>query len=567
MSDSGNYLAEMLQAGKSSGTDVIGNLNRGMEFGQNIQDIPMQNMFRQQKMQQMEKQKQVDAAIKQYGQTGDIKGLQAIDPMIAAQAAKSMDYLKSRPPEYIQDLESAMGEAQRVGPMITKDNWSGPTGMRSRFLKAHPKIDPNDLPPDGATDDQLYKWKYGIPLVNATIEGMKKSYEPYNLQPGAQRMQGSNVIAENPNKPVGMQPTQLVGPQGQMGPVIPAGTHVHQMPNQQYDIWENPQNPTEAGYFTKGINPGQQGGPPSGWVPQKQIMGMVKEEKKQETHGSIAQMLIKNEMNPDMVSGRGMDKNDIIADAKKLDPSYDPAKQKMYWFDAQKRLAALDSTQMQKMETGGLRVIHTADEIKDLSNQLNGAKSKFDDVAKTAPANLRIGGVGPLNRAKLDYYIKLRGNTPEGILATKYVTAVNDMKDLIASNATGGYAPTDPAWKLANEQMDKNFGVAQMGAAVDELKKLVEININAGRQLRGAVIEGPTQTGPGQYQTPMPYQAPAPAGGGGQQSGAATPPLSGGDYYNTFKQALSGPHRQQAIDFAKKNYPQYLEQAKKEGAL
>ena len=59
-------------------------------------------------------------------------------------------------------------------------------------------------------------------------------------------------------------------------------------------------------------------------------------------------------------------------------------------------------------------------------------------------------------------------------------------------------------------------------AAADEIKRLVQININAGRHLRGEVLGGPTQTGPGQYQTPMPYQAPP------QSQPAQTLPVPGG---------------------------------------
>jgi hypothetical protein len=56
---------------------------------------------------------------------------------------------------------------------------------------------------------------------------------------------------------------------------------------------------------------------------------------------------------------------------------------------------------------------------------------------------------------------------------------------------------------------------------------------------------------------------------GGNQGPAGTAQVGGGgkDYYQTFKQSLNGPNRQAAIDYAAQNYPDYLEQAKKEGLL
>ncbi|MHB8084281.1 MAG: hypothetical protein ACYDHZ_00445 [Dehalococcoidia bacterium] len=198
MSDnSGNYLAGMLQAGNNPGVDVIGNLNKGMQFGQNVQNIPAQNMFRQQEMAEMQKKKQLDAAIKQYGQTGDIKAIESIDPGMAAKVAKSHEYLSSLPPESMKDMKGAMDMAQQLAPMITAENWPK---TRSRLMAAFPKLDPTDLPPENATDAQLYQWKYAVPIFQATIEGLKKG--PKVLKPNDILMGPQGPIYQAPPAPM-----------------------------------------------------------------------------------------------------------------------------------------------------------------------------------------------------------------------------------------------------------------------------------------------------------------------------------------------------------------------------
>jgi len=184
MADDGNYLAQMLSAGQSPGTDVQGNLNKGMDFGQKIQNIPMQNMYRQQKMQEMEKQKQVDAAIKQYGQTGDINPLAALDPVLAGNTAKAMDDIKARPPEKIRDMESVFGQLGRIWPMVNEGNWKE---VKTRLLSAHPNMSPDDLPPDNASAADIKRFATAIQVTNATLEGLKK---------GGKVLKGGDILAD-----------------------------------------------------------------------------------------------------------------------------------------------------------------------------------------------------------------------------------------------------------------------------------------------------------------------------------------------------------------------------------
>lgn len=192
MAGDGNFLAEMLQAGKSPGVDVIGNLNRGMEFGQNIQNIPLQNMYRQQEMQKMEKQKQVDAAIKQYGLTGDIKGLQAIDPEKAAQVDKASEYFKSQPPESIKSMMRVADQFSRIGPMVNQGNWAD---VRKRTMAANPALPTDALPPENATSDQIYKFVNAVPLFQAAL---KAAGQPGKIAGGYYMPPGGGAPQELP---------------------------------------------------------------------------------------------------------------------------------------------------------------------------------------------------------------------------------------------------------------------------------------------------------------------------------------------------------------------------------
>ncbi len=208
MADQGNYLAQMLSAGQSPGTDVIGNLNKGMQFGQNVQNIPVQNMFRQQKMQEMEKQKALDVAIKQYGQTGDIKGVQAIDPEIAARISKATDYINSQPSASVKAMEAVSGEFSRIWPMVNSQNWSGENGIKARIMKAHPDLPKDTLPPDNATDDQLKQFGTMIPMFNATLEGLKNG--PKVLKPNDLLMGPQGPIYQAPPAPTSAKDQSII---------------------------------------------------------------------------------------------------------------------------------------------------------------------------------------------------------------------------------------------------------------------------------------------------------------------------------------------------------------------
>ncbi len=130
---------------------------------------------------------------------------------------------------------------------------------------------------------------------------------------------------------------------------------------------------------------------------------------------------------------------------------------------------------------------------------------------------MKLSGIQLANYAEIEALSKAAGNTPQGQLATKYVFAVNAMKEEFVTLINNGYAPTDPAWQLANQQINSNFGVLQMNGVLDEAQKIVSYRYNA--------IPGLLNLGPGsanQYtgQQPLgpmqenPTPSATPSGGG-----------------------------------------------------
>jgi hypothetical protein len=138
---------------------------------------------------------------------------------------------------------------------------------------------------------------------------------------------------------------------------------------------------------------------------------------------------------------------------------------------AEKQIATLNGPQMTKFVGLASSVDRTIDEVRDLSEQLQNS------------------GVPAYNRFKMEAYAKARGNTPEGQLVARYIGAVNTLKEEFSNLAQGGYAPTEATWKLANDQINGDYGVKQLGASLDEIQRLIRYRVQA--------IPGLSQLGPG----------------------------------------------------------------------
>jgi hypothetical protein len=151
---------------------------------------------------------------------------------------------------------------------------------------------------------------------------------------------------------------------------------------------------------------------------------------------------------------------------KKLNSDkFDLSKAQLEWAAATKQIQSLYGPQLTRFKATATSVVNTIDEVKALSEQL------------------KQSGVPLINKAQLASVMQAKGNSPEGQLATRYLTAVNTLKEEFATLAQGGYAPTESVWALTNQQIDQNYGVNQMNASLSEIQRLVRYRMSAFEQL------------------------------------------------------------------------------------
>lgn len=222
----------------------------------------------------------------------------------------------------------------------------------------------------------------------------------------------------------------------------------------------------------------------------------------------LAAQAIQNGDQPPVLTGLYRDGIAVKAQLEKN--GFNVANAQVEWTRAQKQIAALNGPQMTRFVGLASSVTNTIDEVNDLSSKM------------------ALGGIPALNRAELAAYVQADGNSENGQLATRYLTAVNTLKEEFANLAQGGYAPTESAWGLANQQINGNFGVKQLGASLNEVQRLVKYRVQA---VPGLSTEGPGT--PNRYfGTTAPSQA-APA--------ATAPAATNGAPTQATKQAAPSP--------------------------
>ena len=170
---------------------------------------------------------------------------------------------------------------------------------------------------------------------------------------------------------------------------------------------------------------------------------------------------------------------------------------------AHKQVLSLNGPQMLKFVGLANTVDNTIDRVQVLASQLKNS------------------GIPLLNQLKLQGLINAEGNTPRGQLAAAYLSDVNTLKEEFANLANGGYAPTEPAWKLANEQINGNYGVQELGASLGEVQRLIRYRMQG--------IPNIQSLGPGSANKYVPRIAGQPGGGNSAAQGAApvAPPAGG----------------------------------------
>jgi GH24 family phage-related lysozyme (muramidase) len=174
---------------------------------------------------------------------------------------------------------------------------------------------------------------------------------------------------------------------------------------------------------------------------------------------------------------------------------FNMSKAELEWKRAQKMVQSLNGPQTVRFVGLANSVTNTIDNVRDLAKKMD------------------LSGIPALNQAQIATYIQAQGNTPNGQLAAQYLAGVNTLKEEFANLATGGYAPTEATWKLANTQINSNYGVKELGASLDEIQRLIKYRLNA--------MPGLAEYGPGVGNQYLP--------GGGAQPGApasAAPPAS-----------------------------------------
>jgi hypothetical protein len=132
---------------------------------------------------------------------------------------------------------------------------------------------------------------------------------------------------------------------------------------------------------------------------------------------------------------------------------------------ATKQIQSIYSPQLTRFNATADSVVNTIDEVKALA------------------AEMKNSGVPLANKAKLTEMMQTEGNSPRGQLATRYITAVNTLKEEFATLAQGGYAPTESVWTLTNAQINGDYGVQQMTASLSEIQRLIRYRMQAFEKL------------------------------------------------------------------------------------
>lgn len=138
---------------------------------------------------------------------------------------------------------------------------------------------------------------------------------------------------------------------------------------------------------------------------------------------------------------------------------FDQTSAQLEWQAAQKQVQSLNGPQMTRYAGLAKSVVNTIDELNSLAKEMDNS------------------GIPLLNAAKIQAYIQTEGNSEKGQLAARYLAGINTLKEEFANLAQGGYAPTESAWALAQQQINGNYGVKQLGASLTEVQRLIRYRL------------------------------------------------------------------------------------------
>ncbi len=165
-------------------------------------------------------------------------------------------------------------------------------------------------------------------------------------------------------------------------------------------------------------------------------------------------------------------------------PDFNLAQAQLEWKKAERMTQGLTSPQQVRFQQLGTSVVNTM------------------DMAMEQAKKLQLSGITPLNKAKLDALISLRGNSPIGQEAAKYVQTVAFLKGEVANLENGGYAPTESSWAQARNVINENYGVEEFLATMPNAQRLINYRLHAQQQVPEGMSQGT------RYKVPQGTEAP-----------------------------------------------------------
>jgi hypothetical protein len=200
-------------------------------------------------------------------------------------------------------------------------------------------------------------------------------------------------------------------------------------------------------------------------------------EQKKEDLNAMIDGLAEGAIPPSMLSKRNTkgEYSYVLGEAQRR--GLNLSKLQMQYEAAKKQVGTMNSQRMVTYRALADAIGTTVDRLNELADQMN------------------LSGFKPLNMAEIKGKMDIAGNTEAGQLATQYVSQVNNLKEEFANIANLGYAPTESVWNLANRQINENYGVKQMHAALNEVKRAVNFRKTA-IEGTGAWTPGGTQSTP-----------------------------------------------------------------------
>lgn len=212
-------------------------------------------------------------------------------------------------------------------------------------------------------------------------------------------------------------------------------------------------------------------------------MGGQQGQKPQGAAAAIADQIVSGKA-PPVTTGMYRLSGPVRADLAKSHPEFNLAQAQLEWKKAERMVQGLTSPQQMRFQQLGTSVVNTM------------------DMAMQQAKELQLSGITPLNRAKLEALVNLRGNSPIGQQAAKYLQTVAFLKGEVANLENGGYAPTESSWAQARNVINENYGVDEFLATIPNAQRLINYRLSAQQQVPQGMSQG------SRYQVPQGTEAP-----------------------------------------------------------